>query len=131
MFTHIIYYDTKKIVVKNTFDRPLRISRRHKLGHLVDIYYNNCFLANAESAFDVVTVPPQTTPFFEHKLSSISTSTDQSMETILDNKVRVYRNEHAVTLLAKLVAEYHFIWESKDFVQIPLEGCIKMPLKLG
>lgn len=53
------------------------------------------------------------------------------METILDNRVRVYRDKNEVTLLAQLVAKYFSIWESKSFVQIPLERWMKVLLKPG
>ena len=121
LFAHIMHHDTRKILVRNTSDRPLRISRRQKLGHVVDIWYDNCFLADAESAFSSATVPPQTAPFFEHKLSWAPTPTDPYMETTLDNGVRVYGDEHVVTLLSQLVAEYPSIWESDGFVRIPPE----------
>ena len=118
LFAHIMYHDTKKVLVRNTSDRPLRISRCQRLGHIVDICYDNCFLADAKSAFNSATVPPQTAPFFEHELCCTPTSTDPSMETRLDNGVRVYGDEHAVALLAQLVAKYPSIWESEGFVQI-------------
>ncbi len=116
-----MHHDTRKILVRNSSDRPLRISRCQKLGHVVDIRYDNCFLANIESAFNSATVPPQTAPFFEHELFWASTPTDPSMETTLNNGVRVYEDEHAVTLLSQLVAKYLSIWESKGFVRIPPE----------
>lgn len=115
-FAHIMHHDTKKVLVRNTSDRPLHISRRQKLGHVVDICHNNCFLANVKSAFYSATVPPQTTLCFEHEFSWAPTLTDSSIETMLDNRVRVYGDKHAVTLLSQLVAEYPSIWESKRFV---------------
>ena len=131
LFAYIIHDDTKKILVKNTSNRPLRISRCQRLGHIIDIRYNNCFLADAKSAFNSAIVPSQTTSFFEHELSYILTTIDPSMETTLDNEVRGYGDEHKVALLAQLVAKYFSIWESKGFVQVPLERWIKVPLKLG
>lgn len=100
LFVHIMHYDTKKILVRNTFNRPLRILRRQKMGHVVDIQYNNCFLADAKFAFHSATVLPQTAPFFEHKLSCTSTPTDPSIKTTLDNRVRVYGDKLEVILLA-------------------------------
>ncbi len=73
---------------------------------MVNIRYDNWFLADAKSAFNSSTVLPLTAPFFEHKLSCTSTPTDPSMETALDNGVKVYGDKHAVTLLAVLVAEF-------------------------
>ena len=121
LFAHIIHHDTKKVLVRNTSNRPLRISRRQRLGHIVIICYNNYFLADADSAFDAVAVPPQATPFFEHELFCTPTPTDPSMETTLNNGVRVYGDKHAVTLLAQLVADYLFIWKSEGFVRVPPE----------
>ena len=129
LFVHIMYHDTKKVLVRNIFDRPLRISRRQKLGHVIDTRYNNCFLADVESAFHSATVPPQPTPFFEYKLSYIPTPADPSMETTLENGIRLYGDKHAVTLLAQLIAEYPSIWESEGFVPIPPKRCMKVPLK--
>lgn len=116
LFAHIMYHDTKKILVKNTSDRPLRISRHQKMGHVVDIRYDHYFLADAKSAFYSSTVSPQTAPFFKHELSSTPTPTDSYMETILANGVRVYRDKYEVTLLAQLIAKYLSILESKGFV---------------
>ena len=106
LFAHIMHHEIRKVFVRNTSDRPLRISHRQKLGHVVDIWYDNCFLADVESVFYSATVSPQTAPFFEHKLSWVPTPTNPSMETILDNGVRVYGDEHAVTLLSQFVAKY-------------------------
>ena len=53
------------------------------------------------------------------------------METVLDNGVKVYRDPAAVKQIADLVVEYSTIWESKGFVQIPLERWMTVPLKLG
>ena len=58
LFMHIIHHDTKKVLVRNTSNHPLRISRCQKLGHVVDIWYDNCFLADAEFAFHSATTPP-------------------------------------------------------------------------
>lgn len=101
-----MHHDTKKILVRNTFDRSLRILRCQKMGHVVDIQYNNCFLADAKFTFYSATVLPQTAPFFEHELSSTLTPTDPSIKTTLDNRVRVYGDELEVILLAQFVAKY-------------------------
>ncbi len=104
-----MHYDIKKILVRNTSEWPLRISRRQRLGHIVDIHYNNCFLTDIKSAFNSATVLPQTVPFFEHEHSYIPTLTDPSIKTKLDNGVRMYGDKHIVAQLAQLVAEYSSI----------------------
>ena len=118
LLAHIMHHDTKRVLVRNTSKRLLRISRCQRLSHIVDIHYDNCFLADVKSAFNSATVSPQTAPFFEYELSCTRTPADPSMETRLDNGVRVYRDKHVVALLAQLVTEYPSIWESEGFVQI-------------
>ncbi len=44
LFTHIVDYQTLKVLVRNASNESFCISHRHKLGHLIDITYNNCFL---------------------------------------------------------------------------------------
>lgn len=58
LYSHIMDYETSKILVKNASDLPLRIPRRHKLGHLLDMTYDNCFLIDTESAYIAASVPP-------------------------------------------------------------------------
>ena len=106
LFAHIIHHDTKKVLVRNTFDRLLRILHCQRLGHIIDICYNNCFLADADSAFDAAAVPPQTTPFFKHKPSCILTPSNPFIKMTLDNRVRVCGDKYTVTLLVQLIANY-------------------------
>lgn len=129
LFAHIIYHKTTKVLIRNTFDQPLRISHHQKLGHVVDIRYNNYFLADAKFLFNATIFPPQTSPFFEYELSCISIPANLSMEMKLHNGVRVYGDKYAVILLAQLVAKYPSIGKSEGFVQIPHEYWIKVPLK--
>ena len=42
LFTHIVEHQTSKVLVRNASNKTLRIPRRHKLGYLIDIAYNNC-----------------------------------------------------------------------------------------
>lgn len=42
-YAHIIDYETLRILIKNAFDQPLCVPCRHKLGHLLNITYNNYF----------------------------------------------------------------------------------------
>lgn len=100
LFANIIYYDTIKVLVWNIFYWSLCILCHQRLGYIVDIYYNNCFLTNTKFVFYLVTVFPITIPIFKHKPSYISTSTNLSMEMILDNRVKIYGDKYAVTLLA-------------------------------
>lgn len=46
LFTHIINPQISKIFVRNAFNEVLCIPCHHKLGHLVDIAYDNCVLTD-------------------------------------------------------------------------------------
>lgn len=46
LYTHIIDHKTSKILVRNTSNRLLHILYCQKLDHIINIAYNNCFLAD-------------------------------------------------------------------------------------
>lgn len=73
---------------------------------MVDIYYNNCFLADTKSAFNSVTVPFLTAPFFKLEPSYIPTLIDLSIRITLGNGVKIYGDKYIVILLAQLVTKY-------------------------
>lgn len=129
LYIHIIDYKTSKVLVRNTFDWLLRISRWQKLGYIVDIRYNNCFLADTKSAFQSATILPRIQPLFEQKPSLAPNPTEYSMETKLHNRIRVYGNIYAVAQLAQLVTKYLSIWEFESFMQILPERWMKVSLK--
>lgn len=116
MYTHIVDYETSKVLVRNTFNQPLHISCWQKLDHFVDIRYNNCFLADTKSAFQFAAFPSKIQLFFEQEPSLAPNTTEYSIEMRLGNRVRVYGDRYAVAQLAQLVAKYPSIWESEDFV---------------
>lgn len=47
LYTYIFNHITTKFLLSNIFDCSLLILRYQKLGHIIDIYFENCFLANA------------------------------------------------------------------------------------
>ncbi len=53
------------------------------------------------------------------------------METLLDNRIKVYGDAATVKQIANLLAEYPTIWKSKGFVQIPPEKWMMVSLKPG
>ncbi len=131
LFTHIVDHRTSKVLVRNAPNESLRIPRHYKLGHLINITYDNCFLTDTQSALDIATSllllyqPPSCSsdsPFL---------ATNLCMETVLDNGVKVYGDVAAIKQIADLVAEYPTIWKSKGFVQIPPERWMMVPLKPG
>ena len=121
LFTHLVDPQTSKVLVRNTSSQTLRIPRRHKLGHLIDIAYENCFFTDTYSIRDAATSPPLSQHLSSHDAGSSLLSTNSSLETVLSNGVRVYGDPAAVKQIAELVAEYPTIWKSQSFVQIPPE----------
>lgn len=129
LYAHIVDHTTTKILVSNTSDRSLRIPQHQKLGHIVDICYENCFLAEAQATFNSAAFSPRAQPFFDLHAEVALASRDTLIETQLDNGVRVYGDEVAVREISGLVAQYPSIWESEGFVQISPERWMKVYLK--
>lgn len=96
LFIYIINYYASKVLVKNTSNESLSILYHHKLGYLIDIIYNNYFLTNTQSAFDIITSlllsyhPPSCSS------NSFFLAIDFSIKTVLDNEVKVYKNAATV-----------------------------------
>lgn len=90
IFAHLVDYETTKVLVRNTSDRAFCISRWQRLGHVVNICYDNYFFTQAESVLQAAAFPPKASPFFKYKSSCTPDPTNPSMEMRLDNSVRVY-----------------------------------------
>lgn len=116
LFAHIINRETIKVLFGNTSDRLLCISRQQKLGHFVDIRYNNCFLVEVKFALHFEVFSLRVLAFFKLEYFCTPTPTDSSMKTRLDNGVRVYGDKQAVVLVVYLIAKYLMIWELGGFV---------------
>lgn len=119
LYSHIVDHKTLKVLVKNVSDRPLYISYRHKLGHLLDMAYNNYFPMDTQFSYALAAVLPSLYSFSNVSARPILLPTDYLMETILKNRIRVYGNINTVKQISDLVAEYPSIWKSQGFVQIP------------
>lgn len=109
LYTHIVDHEISKILVKNTSDQSLCVLRHHKLGHLLDITYDNYFLINIQPAYDLAAVP-----LLSHSFSNLSAGPsllpiDSSIEMVFDNKIKVYGDTDAVRQISELVAEYSSI----------------------
>lgn len=89
-YSYIMDYKTTKILVRNAFDQLLRIFCRHKLGHLLDMAYKNCFLIDIQSAYEAAFIPPSSHSFFNLSARPILPPTDTSMETVLENGITVF-----------------------------------------
>ncbi len=131
LFTHFVDHQTSKVLVRNTSSQTICVPRRHKLGHLINIAYENCFLINTHSIHDAATSPPSSQHLSSHDAGSSLPPTDSFLETVLSNEVRIYGDSAAVKQIAELVAEYPTIWESQGLVQIPPERWMTVPLKPG
>ncbi len=131
LFIHLVDHQTSKVLVRNTSSQTLHILCCHKLGHLIDIIYENCFLADTHSIRDTATFPPSSQHLSSHDTGSSLLPTNSSLEMVLSNRIRVYRDSAAIKQIAELVAKYPTIWESQGFIQILPERWMTVPLKLG
>lgn len=114
-------YKTLGILVKNASDQLLCVTCRHKLGHFLDITYNNCFLIDTQSAYEAASVLPSLHSFTDPNAGFALPLLDASMKTVLENGIRVFGDASTVEQISNLVTEYSSIWESQGFFQIPLE----------
>lgn len=62
-YSHIVDYEILKILIKNASNLSLFIPRWHKLGHLLNIVYDNYFLIDIWSTYDSTAVPPSVSFF--------------------------------------------------------------------
>ena len=131
LFTHIVDHQTSKVLVRNASSETLCIPRRHKLGHLIDIAYDNCFLTNTQSALDAATSSPLSYRPLGHNDKPPFLPTDPFLEIVLNNGVNVQGDAAAVRQIADLMAEYPIIWKFQGFVQIPPERWMTVLLKPG
>lgn len=58
LFTHLVDHETLKVFVGNNSSQTFWIPHRHRLGHIIDIAYKNCFLANNHFIRDAAISPP-------------------------------------------------------------------------
>lgn len=68
----------------------LHVSRHYKLGHLINIAYENSFLANTYSIRDMATFPLLLQHLFSHNTGSSLLLTNSFLETVLSIGIRVY-----------------------------------------
>lgn len=115
---HIIDHKTPQVLVGITSNCPLYISWCYQLGHIVDIAFNSCFLADTWTTFDLASFPLTTLLFLDLSTRPDLAPGDAFMETQPNNVMRVYRDSAAVEVIFKLVAEYFSIWEFESFVWI-------------
>ena len=116
LYSYIMDYESSKILVKNAFDLPLCVPRRHKLGHFLDMTYDNCFLIDTKSAYSVASVPPSSHPFSVLRAEPTLSPTNASMETVMEKRIKAFGDVDAVRQISDLVAEYSSICKSHGFV---------------
>lgn len=108
LYFYIMDYKTSKVLVRNASDLPLHIPCRHKLGHLLDIAYENSFLTNIRSIYDTASVPPSF-PLPNLGVRPALPPIDTSMETVFENGIRMFGNADTVKQISDLVVEYSSI----------------------
>ena len=104
LFAHLISYDTKEMLVRNGFPNAVLIFRKHKLGTVTEVMYENCFYEVLDPEAAEVS-PRLTSDHFNRRAVAIS-SVDLSLETKLPNGVMIYGDKQAVQKIAVLLDEF-------------------------
>lgn len=71
--------------------------------------YNNCFHINTKSAYNAVVISPSSHLFSNLSARPILPPVDASIETVLENGIKVYGNANIVKQISDLVAKYPLI----------------------
>lgn len=102
-YTYIFNHQISKVLVKNAFDQLLRIFQRHKLGHLLNIVYDNCFFVVAQFSYNLAAFPPSLQSFLDFSIVFQLFPADFSIKTILDSGIKIYRNVTAIEQIFDLI----------------------------
>lgn len=131
LYSHIVNHKILKVLVENLSDWLVCIPQPHKLGHLLDIAYDNCFLVDTQFVYNSAAFPLFSQSFSNLRAGPPLSLIDVSIETMLDNKIKMYGDTITVKQISELVSQYPSIWKSQGFVQISPEQWMKVQLKLG
>lgn len=90
LFAYIIDQHTSKVLIRNASDQPLRISHQYKLGHLIEITYDNSFFTDQQAAINSATLLSLSQSLSDFSAKPPLCKIDALLQTILDNGVKVY-----------------------------------------
>lgn len=115
-------YKTLKINVRNAFDQLFLISCQNKLGHLLDMTYENYFLIDIKSAYDTVFVMLSLHFFLNHTTRLILLPIDTSIETVCKNKIGVFRDTSIMKQIFDLGWSIHQSESLRALFRYPRNG---------
>lgn len=84
----------------------MHIPRYHKLGHLLDMAYNNYFLIDTQFLYNLAAFLSSLQFFSNLSTGLLLSLIDSSIEIVLDNEIKVYRNTAVVKQISELVLQY-------------------------
>ena len=126
LFSHSVDPTTGGIPVRNESQHAVRLLRKQKLELVTEVFHKNCFQAGLN--LNAAEMPPKANPLYESCQEIRVSAVDPSLETKLPNSVRVYGDQIVVEKLFFLVAEFASVWEMSDFVNVPSERWMTVPL---
>lgn len=124
-----MHYETSKILVKNAFNQLFHVPHWHKLDHLLDMTYKNCFLIDTQSAYNAASVPASLHSFSNLSAEPTLLPINALIEIVLNNGIRMFKDASLVKQISDLVTKYLLIWEFQGFVQILPKWYMKVLLK--
>ena len=107
LYSHFFDHTSSKILIQNDVKRLIQISRRHRLGCITEILFENCFATSVD--YDATSTRP-TSPLLFHARNGITIPpADAGLETELPNGIKIYGNMQAVEKITRLINEYSSI----------------------
>ena len=142
LFAHLVDHIMTGVLVRNEIDSLIQVSRKLKLGNVLEMDYEKCFQASIEPDF-AMTIPKASKEYpskeFLESLKEIPNSSRKTLndtsaffsrrETRLFNGVMVYGNDLKIQALSTLIVDFPEIWIDIGFVKIPQEEWMKILLR--
>lgn len=126
LYSHLLDHTSLRILVWNDTKCLIQIPRRHRLGFITEIPFENYFATLVEH--DAASTPPMSPLLFYKRNGITIPPADAGLETELSNGIKIYRDSQAVEKIIRLVNEYLSIWKSSGFVQVPPKQWMKVHL---
>ncbi len=119
LYCHLVNYTTCNIFIRNTTHQSLQVPNNHRLVAITEIRYKDLFQTDLGPTSAALT--PKRLSLHEARTGVKVSVFGLSLETTLDNGVKIYGEPNTVEQLYKLVKSFPSIWGSSRFVKIPEE----------
>ena len=130
LFTHVVDANLTEVHAYNATNVSLTLQRHLRLGDVVDYEQTDCFLAATQDRH--LAIAPRHSDMqlmpMQLETSSFLPKRHQENETVLCNGITIHGNEAQATLLADLVFQFASLWDTPQFINIPEDQYMTIPL---